>query len=64
MAITVDGHWSTWGEWERCSVTCGGGSKYRNRTCTDPAPEFGGTNCTGNETSWITCNSMPCPSMY
>ena len=38
----VDGGWSGWSE---CSVSCGGGSQ--SRSCTNPAPEHGGDDCTG-----------------
>jgi hypothetical protein len=51
-------------EWEECSVTCGGGNKTRNRTCTEPEPQYGGDNCTGHDTNYTSCNDYPCPSMY
>ncbi|VDH96262.1 Hypothetical predicted protein [Mytilus galloprovincialis] len=57
----IDGNWSEWSEWERCSVTCGGGFKTRNRTCSNPEPLFGGNNCTGNDTLISNCADNPCP---
>jgi len=60
----VNGDWSEWSEWEECSVTCGGGNKTRNRTCTEPEPQYGGNNCTGHDTNYTSCNDYPCPSMY
>ncbi|XP_076099012.1 SCO-spondin-like isoform X4 [Mytilus galloprovincialis] len=57
----IDGNWSGWSEWERCSVTCGGGFKTRNRTCSNPEPLFGGNNCTGNDTLISNCADNPCP---
>lgn len=59
---TVDGNWSTWGGWQECSVTCGGGDKTRNRTCTDPIPQYSGEDCHGNDTEVAICNAILCPS--
>merc|ERR1712055_521351 len=63
----VDGHWSKWGE---CSKTCGGGKK--TRTCTNPAPAYGGADCKaeGNGPwAWAygdedDCNTEKCPRGY
>ena len=59
----VDGNYSTWSEFSRCSKTCGTGSQSRNRTCTNPTPRFGGRNCKirgpNNETR--ACFQWPCP---
>ncbi|XP_066275664.1 coadhesin-like [Branchiostoma lanceolatum] len=43
----VDGGWSDWSPWSACSVTCGNGTETRDRTCTNPAPAYGGTDCVG-----------------
>ena len=36
---------------------------HRNRTCTNPAPKFGGKNCSRLGPSFETkhCNTLPCP---
>ena len=62
LFTVVNGDWSEWSEREECSVTCGGGNKTRNRTCTEP--QYGGDNCTGHDTNYASCNDYPCPSMY
>merc|ERR1712112_227291 len=54
----IDGQWSKWGE---CSKTCGGGRK--KRTCTNPAPAYGGADCEkeyglGDKDD---CNTEKCP---
>jgi hypothetical protein len=33
-----NGGWSNYGAWNACSVQCGGGKKYRYRSCNNPAP--------------------------
>ena len=63
-SITVDGQWSQWSSWSDCSVTCDGGTQSSNRTCSDPAPEYGGFDCDGNATHKIqTCNTEVCPPL-
>lgn len=61
--ITVDGGWSEWTEFESCSVTCGSGLNKRSRSCTNPKPEYGGNNCTGNDTKTQDCQERPCPGL-
>jgi hypothetical protein len=46
-SANVNGNYSDWGEWSSCSVTCGGGTRTRNRTCTNPIPQENGKNCSG-----------------
>lgn len=44
-------------------MTCGGGDSTRSRTCSDPAPSNGGTDCDGlNQETNNTCNQDICPS--
>ncbi|NWQ77372.1 HMCN1 protein, partial [Columbina picui] len=57
----VDGKWAAWGSWSACAVSCGGGSRQRTRRCADPAPQFGGRKCEGNDVQIDFCNSDPCP---
>jgi len=59
--ISVDGIWSSWTAWNDCDSTCGGGRQSRNRTCTEPAPQYGGDYCSGNDTDVSTCNDNLCP---
>ncbi|XP_063400308.1 A disintegrin and metalloproteinase with thrombospondin motifs adt-1-like isoform X2 [Mytilus trossulus] len=68
LPCPIDGEWSSfgiWSSWFSCSFTCGGGEKIRirNRTCSNPVPNHGGKQCTGNETEHTTsdCNTLYCP---
>ncbi|KAK3608545.1 hypothetical protein CHS0354_042522 [Potamilus streckersoni] len=61
----VNGNWSAWSNWSQCSITCsdGGGNQTRFRTCTNPKPDWGGLNCTEEDTETQEgCNNIPCPS--
>ncbi|XP_041480421.1 A disintegrin and metalloproteinase with thrombospondin motifs adt-1-like [Lytechinus variegatus] len=51
--------WSTWGEWTKCSVSCGSGSRSRRRECTD-ANKKPTTGCSGNHLESSSCSSAPC----
>ncbi|XP_046552433.1 coadhesin-like [Haliotis rubra] len=64
----VDGKVSDWSSWggQTCSVTCGHDatmSLFRTRTCTNPAPAYGGADCTDilSETMEVSCNLPYCP---
>ncbi|CAG2185422.1 THBS2S [Mytilus edulis] len=57
----VHGAWSVWSE-NTCSVTCGVGTRLRSRNCSNPHPQYGGNNCTGNSTDHVTCTQPnECP---
>ncbi|XP_073239582.1 properdin-like isoform X2 [Porites lutea] len=58
----IHGNWGGWSTWY-CSKTCGGGYKYRSRTCSNPAPKNGGRNCPGSSQQKLTaaCNVQGCP---
>ena len=59
----VDGSWTRWGAYGSCDVTCGYGTKYRSRTCTNPSPANGGKECLGSSKEQIRCNTGKlCPS--
>jgi len=57
----VDGGWSPYGNYGKCSKDCGGGFKIRSRTCTNPTPAYGGEPCAGNSEESVTCNTQKCP---
>ena len=58
----VHGGYSTWRNFSACTKCCGNGTKYRNRTCDNPKPHYGGRNCSklGPSFEVIGCNEFPC----
>lgn len=58
--VVVDGGWSSWGPWQHCSRTCGGGVEYSYRECTSPVPQNGGKYCEGQRVQYQSCNTQPC----
>ncbi|XP_065642946.1 uncharacterized protein LOC100213387 [Hydra vulgaris] len=58
----IDGKWSEWSNYTKCSKDCNGGIQKRYRFCSNPAPKYGGKKCNGYSSSEQTCNNMPCPS--
>ena len=51
------GVFTTWSEWSTCTVTCGGGTKTRDR-CFEPANDSA-DQC---ETENADCNETACPA--
>jgi len=41
----INGNYGPWSAWTLCSKSCGGGVRSRVRNCTNPAPAFGGMDC-------------------
>src|SRR3989344_5458144 len=73
-APIVNGGWSTWSSWSTCSVTACGqtGTQTSIRTCTNPSPANGGTECmrldgsltnssNRNESKTQPCSTVACP---
>lgn len=61
---TVHGNWTPWSPWSACSQTCGFAIKTRRRTCTNPAPAFGGRVCVDHDHDEIVCIDLPpCPTI-
>ncbi|XP_052863793.1 hemicentin-1-like [Anopheles cruzii] len=56
----VDGGWSEWSPWSRCSKTCGTGVKTRKRLCNNPEPKAGGRVCAGENTEIAQCSTKRC----
>merc|ERR1712071_532053 len=52
----VNGRWTEWSNSTSCSGTCGTERQTFIRSCTNPAPAHGGSNCTGSASATDTCN--------
>jgi hypothetical protein len=63
FVVFLDGNWADWSEWSSCSVTSGEGNQTRLRTCTNPVPSNGGSNCSATNVEYATqaCNNPPNP---
>ncbi|WAR18811.1 HMCN1-like protein [Mya arenaria] len=57
----IDGGFTSWSTWGTCTMTCGGGTQSRSRTCTNPEPQYGGLDCDDVSTESQSCNDGPCP---
>ncbi|XP_047136865.1 A disintegrin and metalloproteinase with thrombospondin motifs adt-1 isoform X1 [Hydra vulgaris] len=57
----IDGSWSEWEPFSECSQSCGSTLKSRKRSCTNPAPQYGGKACEGLDTMTTACPFVPCP---
>ncbi|NXN01937.1 PPN protein, partial [Sylvia borin] len=52
--------WGSWGEWSKCSRSCGGGVSFRQRRCYSQRTE-GTPSCVGPARSYQSCNVQNCP---
>ncbi|XP_056307202.1 SCO-spondin-like [Danio aesculapii] len=50
---TDSGPWLQWSRWSACTVSCGGGSQSRSRSCSTPP-------CSGMRRQSKTCNTQVC----
>lgn len=66
ILTATDVNYNQWTKWSICSASCGGGSQTRSRTCTSPAPQDGGKNCTelGPVDQAQQCNLDPCREVF
>lgn len=53
----VDGGWSNWSPWSRCSRTCGSGVTLSVRRCVNPVPSNGGAFCRGDRKRHKICTT-------
>ena len=63
LIIAVNGGWSAFGVYGKCSKKCDGGVKKRKRFCNNPTPRYGGNGCKGSSEQSVQCNTHKCPGM-
>lgn len=65
LLLAVDGNYTEWTDWTVCDKTCGTGLMMRWRACSNPAPQYGGRDCSlfGSDTETKSCVMKDyCPS--
>ncbi|XP_041484586.1 uncharacterized protein LOC121431145 [Lytechinus variegatus] len=60
----IDGGWGEWTNWSNYSAISGGESRFRNRSCSDPTPKYGGSNCSGKSSEEQICMIQDCPNPW
>ncbi|XP_052236542.1 coadhesin-like isoform X2 [Dreissena polymorpha] len=60
QACPMDGNWGTWNGWSECSKTCGVGLRFKDRTCSHPAPDQDGLFCQGEPRDYEVCKNDTC----
>lgn len=58
----IEGVFTIWSEWGRCSASCGEGVMKRNRTCKSPYQQFENIICIGLPVEENRCVSKSCVS--
>ena len=64
LLFSVNGGVGEWSGWSSCSKECGTGTKTTTRSCDNPAPANGGSDCTESLSESQDCNTHPCPGLY
>ena len=62
FVFAVDCQESEYGDWSKCSKTCGGGERTSIRTV-QQEPLNGGKTCEGVERKVESCNENTCPGI-
>ena len=57
----VNGGFGEWSNYSTCSVSCGGGVQFRERSCDSPPPKYGGKDCDGPRRENRSCAENECP---
>ncbi|KAM7449367.1 hypothetical protein ABFA07_002738 [Porites harrisoni] len=58
---SIQGVWTQWGSYSKCSKSCGSGLQSRVRKCINPSNPSGHERCPGPFRQRRPCNQSPCP---
>ena len=66
LCWAVSGNYAAWSAWSECDKSCGLGNRVRSRSCTNPNPQFGGSDCSilGPKKEVQACYLPVCPGKY
>ena len=59
----MNGNWSPWSIWTKCDQSSNG-NQTRSRICTNPEPQYGGFNCTGDDEETKYCPGISISQYY
>ena len=57
----VSGGFTNWTDWSECDNECGSGQQEQTRSCSNPAPQHGGEDCSGETRKLQDCIMPGCP---
>lgn len=60
VVCAAHSEWSSWSEWGKCTVSCGGGQRRRFRSCIDPPLKANARPCVGAAQETQSCNNQGC----
>ena len=60
ILLAVPGDWLEWGPWTTCSITCGGGTRERDRECNMTSYGDLTAACIGDPHEIGNCHTYPC----
>ena len=61
VSEVVNGGWGAWpSKWGPCSVSCGGGYRFKYRKCDSPVPSANGKKCHGQDNKYEICKATTC----
>lgn len=56
----INAEWAIWGEWDKCSASCGNGTRVRHRAL-KVKKTWCGEDAPGADAEYSSCNSLECP---
>ncbi|CAG5122853.1 unnamed protein product, partial [Candidula unifasciata] len=60
ISCEIPGEWFPWSSWTLCTVTCGGGTRHRNRVCDMNSYKELTAPCLGEAQETVSCHTFDC----